>query len=93
MPSSFQGNGALLKLITGHRTFSQLHRYVNMTTTHAVIAMHGRASDLADAPAGHEGEDATREGVAALPSGTLHPMFPAPTATGADVYRLQGNTR
>jgi integrase len=48
----FNGNMPVLKLITGHKTDSQLMRYINLKADHVVSMMHGKPMDEANAPAG-----------------------------------------
>ncbi len=48
----FNGNMPVLKLITGHKTDSQLMRYVNLKADDVVSMMHGRPIDEDNAPAG-----------------------------------------
>lgn len=48
----FNGNMPVLKLITGHKTDSQLMRYINLKADHVVNMMHGKPMDEANAPAG-----------------------------------------
>lgn len=48
----FNGNMPVLKLITGHKTDSQLMRYINLKVDHVVSLMHDKPMDEANAPAG-----------------------------------------
>ncbi len=48
----YQGNMYVLKIITGHKTDSQLSRYVNIKPRDVARMMHGRSLDEGDAPAG-----------------------------------------
>lgn len=50
----YNGNLPLLKLITGHKTYSQLMRYINLKVDDAVAALHARPLDEALAPAGYK---------------------------------------
>lgn len=49
----FNGNIPVLQLITGHKTISQLMRYVNIKADDVVRLMHGRSLDQDAAPAGY----------------------------------------
>lgn len=51
----YNGNIAILKIITGHKTISQLMRYINLTADDVVRMMHGRPLNHEDAPAGYTG--------------------------------------
>lgn len=46
------GNLPVLQIITGHKTFSQLKRYINLTADDVVRLMHGRPLTEDSAPAG-----------------------------------------
>lgn len=48
----FHGDMPLLKVITGHKTDSQLQRYINLNADDAVRKMHRRPLDEGSAPAG-----------------------------------------
>ena len=48
----YHGNVPLLKVITGHKTDSQLARYVNVKADDAVSRMHGKSLSDDNAPAG-----------------------------------------
>ena len=50
----YNGNLPVLKIITGHKTHSQLMRYINIKSHDVARLMHGRALDHDDAPAGLE---------------------------------------
>lgn len=52
----YQGNAFVLKKITGHKTDSQLSRYVHLTADDVVRMMHGRPHNVGDAPAGLSAE-------------------------------------
>jgi integrase len=52
----YNGNVPLLKVITGHRTDSQLARYVNIKADDAVSTMHGKPLSDNNAPAGLNAE-------------------------------------
>ena len=47
----YNGNAFILKRITGHKTDSQLSRYVNISTDDVAQMMHGRSLDDPQAPA------------------------------------------
>ena len=49
----YHGNLPVLKLITGHKTDSQLMRYINLKADDVVRMMHGRPLDEEAAPAGY----------------------------------------
>lgn len=49
----YHGNMPLLKVITGHKTFSQLLRYINIKPDDVVRLMHGRPLTEGRAPAGY----------------------------------------
>lgn len=49
----FHGDMPLLKVITGHKTDSQLQRYVNLSPDDAVRKMHRRPLSEGSAPAGY----------------------------------------
>ena len=49
----FHGNMPLLKVITGHKTDSQLMRYINIGPDDVVRLMHGRPLTEGSAPAGY----------------------------------------
>lgn len=46
------GNLPVLKVITGHKTYSQLARYINVKPTDVARLLHGRPMTDGDAPAG-----------------------------------------
>lgn len=46
------GNLPVLKVITGHKTYSQLSRYINVKPTDVSRLLHGRPLNHEDAPAG-----------------------------------------
>ncbi len=46
------GNLPVLKVITGHKTYSQLNRYINVKADDVSRLLHGRPLTEADAPAG-----------------------------------------
>jgi integrase len=46
------GNLPVLKVITGHKTYSQLSRYINVKPTDVARLLHGRPLTHEDAPAG-----------------------------------------
>lgn len=46
------GNLPVLKVITGHKTYSQLARYINVKPTDVARLLHGRSMTDDDAPAG-----------------------------------------
>lgn len=46
------GNLPVLKVITGHKTYSQLSRYINLKAADVARLMHGRPLSDAEAPAG-----------------------------------------
>lgn len=48
----FFGNSAFLKVITGHKTSSQLNRYINIKATDVASMMHQRGLTQERAPAG-----------------------------------------
>lgn len=48
----FNGNMPVLKLITGHKTYSQLMRYINLKADDVVSMMHNKPIDHDHAPAG-----------------------------------------
>lgn len=48
----YGGNLPVLKIITGHKTDSQLARYINLKADDVVRMMHGRPLDEGSAPAG-----------------------------------------
>lgn len=48
----YNGNMPLLKIITGHKTNSQIQRYINIKPDDVVRMMHGRSLDEDSAPAG-----------------------------------------
>ena len=48
----YHGNLPVLQVVTGHKTDSQLLRYVNVRPDDVVRLMHGRAMSEASAPAG-----------------------------------------
>lgn len=52
----YHGNVPLLKVITGHKTDSQLARYVNLKADDAVSKMHGKPLSDDNAPAGISAE-------------------------------------
>ncbi len=55
----FNGNVFMLKRVTGHKTLSQLERYVNFTAEDVVRLMHGGAPDGRD-PAGLRADGVSR---------------------------------
>lgn len=46
------GNIPVLKIITGHKTVSQLNRYINVKASDVARLLHGRSLTEGDAPAG-----------------------------------------
>lgn len=50
------GNLPVLKVITGHKTFSQLSRYINIKPADVVRLLHGRPLTEDDSPAGFHPE-------------------------------------
>lgn len=73
------GNVPLLKLVTGHRTTSQLMRYINLSTDQVVRTLHGRELDVGSAPAGYRQPHPApgRAGASRLPGDAAQPACAA----------------
>lgn len=76
----FYGNPAFLKVITGHKTGSQLQRYINIKAADVASLMHQRGLSQALAPAGLN-LDKLNDG---------HPAKPKPSMA-IDLNRLPAN--
>lgn len=72
----YSGNMPVLKIITGHKTDSQLLRYINIKSDDVVRLMHGRALDHDNAPAG------LRLPAAPIPLEPVATSEPQPAALG-----------
>ena len=61
------GNLPVLKIITGHKTYSQLNRYINVKPEDVSRLLHGRPLTESDAPAGLPLPSPPQGGPAAAP--------------------------